>query len=313
MKTDMGEPSRKTDPELLEKFLEYLRSERGFSPHTLKAYRRDILDFKAHLREKSFLEADLWDLRSFLVHLRSKVSPSTAARKLSSLKSFYRFILKFQPLRDSRLLSLPGPKVPQRLPRVLTVDEAWALAESPSGKDFFSLRDRLALELLYSSGLRASELCALRLEDVNLETRILRVKGKGRKERLVPFGRRALAIFKTYLPVRESFLKDRGLSSPLVFLNRYGRPLSPRSLQRLVKNYARSLGLEEVHPHVLRHSFATHLLESGADLRSIQEMLGHRRLSTTERYTHLDFSRLARVYDQAHPRALAKKTEYDKD
>jgi len=299
--------------EALEGFLRYLRQERGYSPHTLRAYARDLRDFGEFLGGRSLLEADLQDLRAWIMHLRAKVSARTVARKLSALKSFYRYLLKRGFLQETRLLVLSGPKLSRDLPRVLTVDEALALVEAPQGEDFFTLRDRVALELLYGSGLRASEVCGLRLGDLHLGARLVRVRGKGRKERLVPLGRKTLEALRAYLPVRKSFLESRGKESEHLLLNRQGEALSPRSLQRLVKRYARALGLAGVHPHALRHSFATHLLESGADLRSIQEMLGHSRLTTTERYTHLDLGHLSRVYDAAHPRALAQRPSQDKD
>ncbi len=298
---------------IVAEFLRYLQTEKNYSPHTVRAYRRDLEDFLLHLGERKILEVDLSDLRAFVVKLRRKHHPRTVSRKLSAVKSFYRFLLRRGYLESTRLLALSGPKLPQELPRVLTVDEALRLVETPEDSSFLKLRDRVALELLYGSGLRASEACLLRIEDIRLEIRLLRIKGKGRRERLVPLGRKAVEILKKYLPAREKFLREKGKHTPYLLLNVRGDPLSARSLHRLVKNYAQRLGLSNVHPHVLRHSFATHLLESGADLRSIQEMLGHRRLTTTERYTHLDFGHLARVYDNAHPRALAKRPEYDKD
>ncbi len=299
--------------ELLEAFLNHLAHEKNYSAHTLRAYRRDLEDYLRFL-EKPPEEAELTDLRAFVIRLRRKVSARTVARKLSAVKSFYRFLLRRGLLRETALLALSGPRLSRNLPRVLTVDEALKLVENATPRDFWTLRDRVALELLYGAGLRASEVCGLRVNDLHLETRLIRVRGKGRRERLVPFGRKALEALRAYLPQRESFLSALGKHrEEHLLLNRRGGPLSPRSLQRIVKKYAAELGLSDVHPHVLRHSFATHLLESGADLRSIQELLGHSRLTTTERYTHLDFGHLARVYDQAHPRALAKKTQYDKD
>ncbi|QJA06435.1 tyrosine recombinase XerC [Thermosulfurimonas marina] len=299
--------------ELLEEFLRHLQQERGYSPHTLRAYARDLRDFFAFLSGRSPLEADLQDLRAFVMRLRPRVSARTLARKLSAVRSFYRYLLKRGVLEETRFLALSGPRLPRDLPRVLTVDEALALMEAPQGGDFFALRDRVALELLYGSGLRASEVCALKLTDLHLEARFVRVRGKGRKERVVPLSRKAVEALRNYLPVREAFLKARKKEESHLLLNRHGEALSPRSLQRLVKAHARALGLSGVHPHALRHSFATHLLESGADLRSIQEMLGHSRLTTTERYTRLDLGHLSRIYDAAHPRALAKRPRRDKD
>ncbi|MBX6423695.1 tyrosine recombinase XerC [Thermosulfurimonas sp. F29] len=298
--------------DILRAFLSYLKDEKNYSGHTLRAYRRDLEEYLAFLSGPPE-EAELSDLRAFVIQLRRRVSPRTVARKLSAIKSFYRFLLRKGFLRETTLLALPGPRLSRDLPRVLTVDEALALVETPPGKDFLGLRDRAALELLYGAGLRAAEACGLRLGDLNLEVRLLRVRGKGRRERLVPLGRKSVAVLREYLSARKSFLDSLQRENDHLLLNCRGEPLSTRSLQRIVKRYASVLGLSGVHPHVLRHSFATHLLESGADLRSIQEMLGHSRLTTTERYTHLDFGHLARVYDRAHPRALAKKPQCDKD
>ncbi len=293
--------------ELLEEFLRYLKVEKGYSEHTIRSYRRDLLDFFEFLGERALAEASLWDFREFLVRLRRKCGVRTVARKLSALKSFYRFLVRRGVVEGASVLSLKAPKLPKSLPRVLTVDEAVGLVEAEPEEGFFFLRNRVALELLYGSGLRASEVCELKVGDVLIEARVVRVRGKGRKERVVPFGRAAESALKRYLPERERFLKKLGKENEHLLLNRFGEKLSPRSLLRIVKKAALKVGLSDVYSHVLRHSFATHLLESGADLRSIQEMLGHARLSTTERYTHLDFGHLSRVYDESHPRALLRK------
>jgi len=242
-------------------------------------------------------------VRLFLAQIAKKHQKATLSRKVATLKAYFKFLKKRGRLKDQRLLFLRGPKTEKPLPRVLSVDEAFALVESPQGESFKALRDRALLELLYSTGLRVSELASLTTEMLSLDLMILRVKGKGGKERIVPFGKKAKEALLVYLPVREELLKKRGIHRKELFLNRCGGPLSVRSIHRLIKTYALSLGLPAVSPHTLRHSFATHLLESGADLRAIQEMLGHARLSTTQRYTHLDFSHLAAIYDQAHPRA----------
>ncbi len=290
----------------LEAFFRYLREEKGVSPHTLRAYVSDLNQF-ARFLGKDPKEATLAETRLFLAQEAKKLSKTSLARKLASLKAYFKFLKKKEELKDERLLYLRGPKLAQKLPRVLSVDEVFALVEAPKGDDFLALRDRAILEFLYGAGLRVSELVSLKLDQVLLELQVVRVKGKGGKERLAPFGQAAKKALLAYLPVREALLKRRRKENPCLFLNFRGDPLTARSVHRLIKKYALLLGIPAVTPHTLRHSFATHLLEAGADLRTIQEMLGHARLSTTQRYTHLDFSRLASIYDEAHPRAKKYK------
>jgi tyrosine recombinase XerC len=287
----------------IEKFLEYLATEKGASPETLRAYRKDLEQLAEFLKEKDLAEVNLPKVRLFLAHIAKTRAKTTLARKVASLRSFFKFLKKQGLLKDQRLLYLRGPKLGRKLPRVLSVDEAFALVEKPEGERFKVLRDRAILELLYGAGLRVAELCSLKMEDLSLEIMVLRVRGKGRKERLAPFGQKAKEALLAYLPEREALLRRQKKDTTALFVNTRGGPLTTRSVHRLVKHYALLLGLPRVSPHTLRHSFATHLLESGADLRAIQEMLGHARLSTTQRYTHLDFSHLAKIYDQAHPRA----------
>ncbi|NPA48580.1 MAG: tyrosine recombinase XerC [Thermodesulfobacteria bacterium] len=290
----------------LEEFFHYLENEKRASSHTLRSYRLDLRQFQEFLQGKDPAEATLPEVRIFLSRQARRLSRTSLARKVASLRAFFKFLKKKGLLKDERLLYLKGPKLPRELPRVLSVDESFALLEAPEGKDFLSLRDRAILELLYGAGLRVSELAELKLSQVSFDLQVLRVHGKGGKERLAPFGGKAKEALLAYLPAREELLRRKKVSSEYIFLNIRGGPLTTRSIHRLLKKYALKLGLPGVSPHTLRHSFATHLLEAGADLRSIQEMLGHARLSTTQRYTHLDFSRLASIYDEAHPRAKKK-------
>ncbi len=286
----------------IEEFLEYLRVEKGASAETLRAYRQDLEQLRSYL-EKDPAEARLPEVRLFLAQVAKSAARTTLSRKIAAFRSYFRFLKRQGRLSDQRLLYLRGPRVEQHLPRVLSVDEAFALVEAPQGNEFKALRDRALLELLYSAGLRVSELASLTPEAISFEVMVLRVRGKGGKERLVPFGSKAKEALLAYLPARKALLEKRKRDTKELFINLRGGPLTTRSIHRLIKNYALKLGIPGVSPHTLRHSFATHLLESGADLRAIQEMLGHARLSTTQRYTHLDFSRLAAIYDQAHPRA----------
>ncbi len=288
---------------ILDDFIKYLIGEKGASPETIRAYRNDLFQLAEFLRGKDLSEVTLPEVRIFLAGLAKKCSKTSISRKVASFRSFFKFLKRHNLLRDERLLYLRGPKVGVKLPRVLSIDEALALVTTPNGKDFKMLRDRAILEILYGAGLRVSELCKLTLDDLSLELMVLRVRGKGRKERLAPFGSKGKEALVEYLPAREELLLKRRKETNFLFLNQRGDAITTRSVHRLIKQYALILGLPQVSPHTLRHSFATHLLESGADLRAIQEMLGHARLSTTQRYTHLDFSHLALTYDSSHPRA----------
>ena len=286
----------------IQDFLEYLRVEKGASEETLRAYKADLCQLKDYLG-KDPAEASLPEVRLFLAKKAKKLSRTTLSRKVASFKAYFKYLKRQGALKDEMLLFLRGPRTEQLLPRVLSVDEAFALVSAPEGESFKLKRDRALLELLYSAGLRVSELASLTLEAVSLHLQVIRVKGKGGKERLAPFGRPAKEALEEYLPAREALLQKHRKESAALFLNYRAEPLSTRSIHRIVKHYALKLGLPAVSPHTLRHSFATHLLESGADLRAIQEMLGHARLSTTQKYTHLDFSHLAAIYDNAHPRS----------
>lgn len=283
--------------EHLEKFLKYLEVQRGASPHTIRAYRKDIgLFLDAHGGS-----ADLGDVRGFVASEMGKGhKKSTASRRLASLRSFFRFLHREGLLKANPARLVSSPKLPKRLPRFLTVDEAFSLVEKPEGIGFLAARDRALLELLYSSGLRVGEAAGLDLDDLNLREGLVKVRGKGRKERIVPVGRKALEALRSYMVER---MLRRGTDEAL-FLNRNGTRLTARSMRRTVLKYSRMLAMAgRVSPHTLRHTFATHLLQSGADLRVIQELLGHSSLSTTQKYTHLDITHLMDVYDRAHPLA----------
>ncbi len=290
---------------LLEAFLEYLSYERGSSGHTLRSYRVDLEDFFGFLREKGLPQdpggIDHLHLRLYLSHLtRRGLKRSSISRKLSAIRSFFRYLKREGLIKRNPAQLVSTPKFMKGLPRWLTVEEAFSLVEAPPQGDAKGIRDRAILELLYSSGLRVGELVGLDLGDIDLKEGLVRVLGKGGKERLVPVGGKACEALGLYLKVRGSF----GPKEDALFLNRWGRRLSARSVGRIVKEYAlRGEVLKPVTPHVLRHTFATHMLDGGADLRAIQELLGHARLSTTQRYTHVSLSTLMEVYDRAHPRA----------
>ena len=296
----------------IDAFLIYLKVERGASVHTVKAYKSDLSGLCLYLAEQAqasgseslqWGDVDIWSLRSYLAARYDELSRASLSRNLSTFKSFFRFMVRRGRVESDPTVLLEHPKLPKKQPKFLSVDETFHLMRTPDPSSHLGCRDLAILELFYSSGLRASELVGLSLSDLDLDGALVRVLGKGKKERLVPVGSVALAIIKRYL-------EHRGVSfgpSPdpqAVFLNHRGGRLSDRSVRRLVKAYARAAGLlKDISPHALRHSFATHLLGGGADLRSIQELLGHSSLSTTQRYTHVTPDHLMAVYDRSHPRA----------
>ncbi len=276
----------------LEEFLREL-SLKGYSEHTIKSYRRDLEEFISKPNPSLYLR-NLYEKR---------LSKTTIARKISSLRSFMKFLLKKKRINPSTLDDIPSPRYAKEPFKALSVEDVFSLLDQFYKKDFHGIRNMAILELLYSSGLRVSEVSNLNIEDLMIEDGFLRVrKGKGKKERIVPFGERAKQRLKEYMVQREILLRERGVETEALFVNKSGGRLSPRSIERIVKDLGKKVGLEDIYPHMLRHSFATHLLERGADLRAIQEMLGHSSLSTTEKYTHIALEKLIEIYDKAHPR-----------
>ena len=295
-------------------FTRWLEIEKGYSNHTVSGYKRDLLEFAATLEKDCRLhQITAADIRRFVVGLHGNNSGATVARKLSALRTFFRFSLREKLIVVDPVRSIAGPKVGRHIPVFLTVDETFALLEAPSPKDTYMVRDRAILELLYSTGMRVSELVSRDLTNLDFKEEMLTVRGKGDKERLVPVGGPAIEAVRNWLLQRLQLLEKRaGRGRPVeknaLFLNGRGGRLSVRSVERMVKMYGERAGvLQLVTPHALRHSFATHLLEMGADLRSVQELLGHASLSTTQRYTHVTLDHLAEVYDKAHPFAQNKK------
>jgi integrase/recombinase XerC len=292
----------------IEDFTGWLETEKGYSEHTVSGYRRDLMEFYHHLGKDCLLETmSSAQVRSFIVSLHGHNCSATVARKLSALRTFFRFSLRRERIKNDPLVGITGPKIGRFIPVFLTVDETFALLEAPSQADTYMHRDRAILELLYSTGMRVSELVSRDLDDLDFTEEVLTVRGKGNKERLVPVGRPAVEGVRGWLPqrsqlVRERAARGRAVEEHAMFLNGQGSRLSVRSVERMVKAYGERAGIPQiVTPHALRHSFATHLLEMGADLRSVQELLGHASLSTTQRYTHLTLDHLANVYDRAHP------------
>ncbi len=288
----------------VDKFLSYLKDERFYSPRTLRSYQTDLIQFGKFLDSQGldFNRINHLDIRKFLVFLGQKdCKPKSLARKISALKSFYRYMTRFGFLDKNPALLLSPFKYKSRLPEVLELDELEKLLESPNDT-LLGLRDRVILETLYSTGIRVSELVNLDVEDVDFINGMVKVMGKRRKERICPIGEKALEALQIYLKKRKSS-RDRKYGHVLIQNNHGGR-LTDRSVSRIIKGYIKKIALtKNVTPHTFRHSFATHLLNRGADLRSIQELLGHVSLSTTQIYTHLSTKRLKEVYDKTHPRS----------
>ncbi|MGO8760870.1 MAG: tyrosine recombinase XerC [Desulfobaccales bacterium] len=298
-----------TSSTYLEDFLRYLKVERQMSPHTLRNYRLDLsqfLQFCAEHRQDLALEQVTYqDLRAFLAAALKQNRKTTVARKLSALRTFFKYLQRLGAVTHNPAKLAPSPKLEKVLPHYLSVDETFHLLGKPIGGDFAACRDKAVLEVFYSGGLRLSELAGLNLKDVDLAPGVLRVWGKGSKERLAFLGQPAKEALTAYLPLRQVFLAGRGAGDETaLFINPRGRRLSTRGVARLVAKWVRLAGLSPgLTPHGLRHSFATHLLEGQADLRAVQELLGHASISTTGRYTHLNLDYLMEEYDKAHPRS----------
>ncbi|MFZ3122257.1 MAG: tyrosine recombinase XerC [Thermodesulfovibrionales bacterium] len=286
----------------IQQFLRYLEIEKGASPHTLRAYRKDLEAFSDHVKSKAE-DIGLNDIRGFVAEeINSGHKKTTAGRRLAAVRSFLKFLYREGYIKTNSAKLVPTPKLPKILPKFLSVDDVFSLVEKPEGIGFLPVRDRAILELLYASGIRVSELFGLNADDINVKEGLIKVKGKGKKERIVPVGRKALEAIKIYLVERILLKKKDGA----FFLNKSGSRLTDRSIRRIVVKYAKAIGINtRIGPHTLRHTFASHLLQGGADLRVIQELLGHSSLSTTQKYTHLDITHLMDTYDKAHP--LAKK------
>ncbi len=293
-------------------FEKFLRAERGYSPNTLEAYLRDVKSFSVYtgLPSSRMGQASKSQVRKWLAHCqKAGAKRSTLNRKLASLRTFFKFLIREGLAELNPAAGIKTAGLDKSLPSYLSVDQAFSLLGN-SGEGFKEVRDRAILELLYSAGLRVGELTGLDLEQVDFDPEMVKVKGKGNKERIVPFGTEARKALLSYLPYREQVLEKRGAKDePALFINRLGSRLSARSVQRMVAKQAIKAGIvKKVTPHTLRHAMASHMLESGADLKTIQDILGHASLSTTQIYTHLDMTGLSAIYDKAHPRARKKGT-----
>src|SRR4051812_31916129 len=317
------EAEKKEFSPLVRQFLDYLKLEKHFSDYTIKSYGADLIQFGlflmgeigqlggaksnlAPLDEKQ-AKCEPLTIREFLAYLYAQnYTKSTTARKLATLRSFYKFLIRRGVVSVNPLSTIRTPKQEKRLPKCLDLEQVQKLLDAPGDADLLSARDKAMLEVLYSSGIRVSELVELEMKDIDLQEGVLRVMGKGRKDRLTPIGSQAIKALQRYFEMRNADPRSQGPHASRVFLNKHGTPLSTRSVRRKLDKYLLAAGLDPgISPHTLRHSFATHLLNNGADLRSVQELLGHQSLSTTQIYTHLTTNRMKEVYDQAHPRADA--------
>lgn len=285
----------------IEKFIRYLDIEKNYSSHTILNYRLDLENFKHFLGETPTEKIDYLLLRKYLASLKEKnLQSRSVARRISALRSFFKFLTREGLLKDNPISSLSSPKLDKHLPQFLTEEEVSRLISAVIPKDERderALRDRAILETFYSTGVRISELVGLNIEDIDFIGGVVKVRGKGKKERMVPIGDCAISVIRKYLDKRKK-------QSEVLFLNKSGRRITDRGVRNIVGKYLRLASIKQgVSAHTLRHSFATHLLNRGADLRSVQELLGHANLSTTQIYTHLTTERLKNIYDKAHPRA----------
>lgn len=306
---------------LVDRFLDYIRYERRLAKNTLRGYSRDLADLVefleldgaaefGHATPLDWREVTLLDLRRFLAQLHDGGSSrATVARKLAAMRSFFKYCVRVGSLDSSPAQTIQTPKQEKKLPRFLHEDEVLRLLDEPGAQDAFPYRDKAMLETLYSTGLRVSELTGLDLSDLDMVLGLIRARGKGKKVRLVPIGAPALSAIRAYLTT-ERCRMTVAESGGAVFLNRDGRRLSARSVRRVVQRYILRAGLPtDTSPHTLRHTFATHLLNRGADLRSVQELLGHESLSTTQIYTHVSTERMRETYLRAHPRARSQPND----
>lgn len=292
-----------SDEYYIERFLSFLSYERGYSPNTLSSYKIDLTELSSFLNEKgsSLIKANKDDLVQFINMLSERgFTNNTIIRKLASIRTFFKYLLSEGIIEEDLVSFLDTPKKEKKIPKVLFEDQIKRLLEQPLLQEERYARERSILELLYSCGLRVSEIVNLTINDINLEEGFVRIKGKGNKERIVPLGSKAISAINEYLKQRRHIKEKR------LFLNSRNRGLSRQSVWLIVKQFANNVGLD-ISPHTLRHSFATHLLDNGADLRVVQELLGHSSISTTQIYTHVSNKRLKEEFEMAHPRAIERR------
>lgn len=292
--------------ELIEEFLSFLSVERGLAENTLESYKRDLVRFFDYLKSRrtaSVSNVTRQKITSFMLAEKDRgLSSNSISRELACLKSFFKFLVRENKVKEDVTSVIESPKLWKRLPATLNLDEVEMLLKTPNVRDLMGARDKASLELMYATGMRVSELINLKMDDVNMEVGFVKCFGKGGKERIVPFGKKARESVERYLgKARASFLKKK--VSNFLFLTRLGKPMSRQTFWKTIKKYTREAGIKKkITPHSLRHSFATHILERGADLRMVQEMLGHSDISTTQIYTHVSKDRLKSIHHKFHPR-----------
>ncbi len=289
-------------------FLAYLENEKQYSLHTIDAYQRDIKQYEQWLAKEEkipLLASQFFHVQKFVAYLhRQSLGARSLKRKLSSLRSFFNYLLKHQKIKLNPALDIQTPKVPRSLPETLDIELLNKLLDIPTDTSI-GVRDKAMLELFYSSGLRLAELVSLNEESISVSNRTVRVSGKGNKTRIVPIGTQAMQALAKWLEIRD---EQADINESAIFVSNRGGRINPRSVQARINYWQKQQGIEQhIHPHKLRHSFASHMLESSGDLRAVQELLGHADISTTQIYTHLDYQHLAKVYDKAHPRAKKQK------
>lgn len=292
--------------EYFEDYIRFLKSSKNASPNTVRAYYNDCKEFLESVQSNMLdpLTLDIKGIDHYFASVVRGKAPKTIARKISAVRSMYRYWKRRGFVKSNPLVGVRGPKQERKLPEFLSVDEVFALIEQIKDDNLFGARDKAIIEVLYGGGFRVSEVSNMNLDDVDFNAGVAKVTGKGNKQRIVPLGSKALLSIKKYLAYRPALLSG-GAECPALFLNRFGTRLTVRSIARILDKRAMEIAMaKHIHPHVLRHTFATHLLDGGADLRDIQELLGHARLATTQRYTHISLTRLREVYDKAHPRAV---------
>ncbi len=291
--------------DLIDQFLNYMRVERGVSENTIEAYGRDLRGLADFVEKEgaSCKKIDINILTNYITYLSERLSRRSLARNISAIRTFFKFLVLEGVIQENPARFLEVPKVSKTLPGILNEHEIELLLNQPSASTPIGIRDKAMIELLYATGVRVSELVHLKISDVDLNVGYIKVKGKGAKERFVPIGEKAVSVLKEYIEkARSKFDKKRG--SPYLFLNNRGKPFSRQGFWKMLKSYAKKAGIKKrITPHIIRHSFATHLIKNGADLRSVQMMLGHSDISTTQIYTHIDRSYLKEVYNRCHPRA----------
>jgi integrase/recombinase XerC len=305
MSRERAQSARTVVEKSIDEFIRSLR-ERNASAHTIKAYTGDLQMFADYVGASGWSRIDHLRIRGFLSHLYDRgLSKASVARTLAAVRSLYRWLAREGVVQQNPAALVATPKLPKKLPRVPTIEEINSVLDGnmPEAASFPE-RDQLMMELLYGCGIRNSELVGIYLDDITFANQAILIRGKGKKQRIVPFGDSAAAALQGYLPARQKLLAETRKHTSALLVNQRGGPLTTRSVGRIVKRIAVAKGLpSEVHPHTLRHAFGTHMLEEGADLRAIQELLGHERLSTTQRYTQLSMKHVLAVYDQTHPRA----------